>query len=276
MKQYTLRFSKEVVISSGDAAESKHLKFLRRQIGVCLRAAGRKLVQAKDTERRVQITSEIQRLQEMQTQLREAPAATVGYGHPKVRAAMHRAIKTLRQAIKRKLDRKDQHLTVKERTALLNELRTLADIESGLFGVIHKTEKSFAEHGGRFPTADEIIRDAVIQRCLKSRKPHPIMPKLAAMFPETYSAELAKEVKRDPKVRRVWHRMNAGQIKGKYQDPVERLIAENYFESSKLPKPLCRLSRDEAVMQLEKHFQTRITVDKYRRHVKSLFLREYS
>src|SRR5205814_548822 len=108
------------------------------------------------------------------------------------------------------------------------------------------------------------------------RKPHLILPKLAAMFPETYAAELAKEVKMNPKVRRVVYQMKVGQIKGKYHDPVERLIAENYFESSKLPKPLCRLSRDEAVEQLKKHFQTHITVDKYRRHMKSLFLREYS
>jgi hypothetical protein len=165
---------------------------------------------------------------------------------------------------------------VKERTALLDERQGLAIIESQLFGVIHKSSKSFTEYGGRFPTADDIIHNAVIWRCLKSGKPHLILPKLAAMFPANYAAALAEEVKRDPKVRRVVHRMNAGQIKGKYHDPTERLIAENYFDSSKLPKPLCRLSRDEAVQQLANHFQKRITVDKYRRHVKSLFLKEYS
>jgi hypothetical protein len=230
-----------------------------------------------------QDTSEIERLQKMQTELRQMPAARSFFlspwpaaDHPKIRAAIHRAIKTRRQAIKRKLDPKSQRLTVKKRTALLDELRDLADIESQLFGVIHKSPKFFAEYGGRFPTPDDIIHNAVIQRYLRSGKPHLIMPKLAAMFPDNYASELAEEVKRDPKVRRVVHRMKAGQIKGEYHDSVERLIAENYFDSSKLPKPLCRLSRDDAVQQLEKHFQTRITVDKYRRHVKSLFLREYS
>ena len=147
---------------------------------------------------------------------------------------------------------------------------------SQLFGVIHKSPKFFTEYGGRFPTADEIIQNAVIRRCLKSGKPHLILPKLAAMSPDKYALELAEEVKRDPKVRLVVRRMKAGQIKGEYDDPVERLIAENYFDSSKLPKPLGCLSRDDAVEQLEKHFHKGITVDKYRRHVKSLFLREYS
>jgi hypothetical protein len=264
-KRYTLRFSKEVVIRNGDTARSEYRKSLLRLIGTWFRDA-----------RRNQNTSEIKRLQKMRTQLRQAPAAPVGYDHPKVRAAIHRAIKARRQAIKRKLDRKDQHLTVKDRTALLDEQQLLADIESQLFGVIHKSAKSFIEYGGRFPTADDIIHNAVVQRCLRSGKPHLILPKLAAMFPENYAVALAKEVKRDPKVRRVVHRINAGQIKGKYHNPIERLIAENYFDSRKLPKPLCRLSRDEAVEQLENHFQEPIKVDKYRRHVKSLFLREYS
>ena len=274
MKQYTLRFSKEIVVSN--AAELKYRKSLLRLISARLHAVRRKLVHTKTAKHCKQITSEIERLQKMQTQLRQAPVAPVGSAHPKVRAAIHCAIKARRQAIKRKLDRKDQRLTVKERTALLDELRDLANIESQLFGVIQKSSKSFTEYGGRFPTADDIIHNAVIQRCLKSGKPHLILPKLAAMFPENYAATLAEEVKRDPKVRRVVHRMNAGQIKGEYHDPIERLIAENYFESSKLPKPLCRLSRDEAVEQLAKHFEKCITVDKYRRHVKSLFLIEYS
>ena len=219
----------------------------------------------------------------MQTKLRQTPAARSFFlsprpaaDHPKVRAAIHRAIKTSRQAIKRKLDSKSQRLTVKKRTALLDKLRDLADIESQLFGVIHKSPKFFAEYGGRFPTADDIIHNAVIWRCLKSGKPHLIWPKLAAMFPKNYGEGLVHEMSVDRRVRRVTHLIKAGQIVGSYEDPIERLIAENYFESSKLPKPLCRLSRDEAVDQLAKHFQKFITVDKYRRHLKSLFLKEYS
>jgi hypothetical protein len=272
-ENYTLRFSKEIVFSN--AAEVKHRKFLFRLISAQLRAERRKLARAEGMEQRQRITYEIERLQKMETELRQAPVVP-GADHPEVRAAIYRATKTSRQAIKRKLDSKSQCLTVKKRTALLDKLRDLANIESQLFGVIHKSSKSFPEYGGRFPTADDIIHNAVIWRCLKSGKPHLILPKLAAMFPANYAAALAEEVKRDPKVRGVVHRMNAGQIKGKYHDPTEQLIAENYFDSSKLPKPLCRLSRDEAVEQLANHFQKRITVDKYRRHVKSLFLKEYS
>jgi hypothetical protein len=258
----TLRFSKEIDVSN--AAELKSRKLLLRLIGTRLRDA-----------RRNQNTFEIERLQKMQTELCQAPAVP-GADHPKVRAAIHRAIKTRRQAIKRKLDPKSQRLTVKKRAALLDELRDLAAIESQLFGVRHKSPKFLTEYGGRFPTADDIIHKAVIWRCLRSGKPHLILPKLAAMFPDNYASQLAEEVKRDPKVRLVVHRMKAGQIKGEYHDPVERLIAENYFDSSKLPKPLCRLSRDDAVKQLKEHFQECLTVDSYRRYVKSLFLREYS
>ena len=116
----------------------------------------------------------------------------------------------------------------------------------------------------------------MIWRCLETGKPHLIWPKLAAMFPKNYGEGLVHEMSVDGRVRRVTHLIKAGQIVGSYEDPIERLIAENYFESSKLPKPLCRLSRDEAVDQLAKHFQKCITVDKYRRHLKSLFLKEYS
>lgn len=204
--------------------------------------------------------------------LTDTPDRRWDWGDPKLREPQRRAIKARRQAINRQLDPQAQRLTVKERTALLDELRVLQNFESGLFGVVHKSTKSFTEYGGRFPTADQIIHNAVIWRCMESGKLHLMLPKLAAMFPDKYAAALADEAKRDPKVRRVVHRMNAGQIKGKYNDPIERLIAENYFQSSRLPKPLCRMSREEAVEQLEEHFQKRITVDKYRRHIKSLFL----
>ena len=113
-KRSTLRFSKEIVAS--DAAELKWRKSLLRLIGARLRCA-----------RRNSNTSEIERLQRMQTELGQAPAAP-GADHPKVRAAIHRAIKTRRQAIKRKRDPKSQRLTVKERTALRDELRDLADV----------------------------------------------------------------------------------------------------------------------------------------------------
>jgi hypothetical protein len=194
-KWSTLRFSKEIVVSN--AADLKWRKSLLRLIGTRLRDA-----------KRNQTTSEIERLQKMQTELRQAPAVP-GPDHPKVRAAIHRATKTRRQAIKRKLDPKDQRLTVKKRIALLTEIRDLADIESQLFGVIHKSPKIFTEYCGRFPTPDDIIHNAVIWRCLESGKPHLILPKLAAMFPEYYAARLAEEVKRDPKARRVVHRINA-------------------------------------------------------------------
>jgi hypothetical protein len=262
----TLRFSKEIVVSN--AAELKWRKSLLRLIGTRLRDA-----------KRNQNTFEIERLQKMQTELCQAPAAP-GADHPKVLAAMHRAIKTRRAWIKRQFKRASQSGTVlakKYRKNLETELTLLDDLETSLFGVQHRPKSySFLEYGGKTPTADVIIHNAVIWRCLKTGKPHLILPKLAAMFPENYSKALAREMNVDSRAKRVTHRIKAKQIVGSYEDPIERLIAENYFESKLLRKPLCRLSRDEAVEQLDKHFQKHITVDQYRRHLKSLFVRTYS
>ena len=261
-KRSTLRFSKGIVVSN--AAELKWRKKLLRVVGTRLRDA-----------RRNQDTSEIERLQKMQTELRQAPAVP-GADHPKVRAAIHRAIKTRRAWIKRQLQ-SGSVLLWKDRKALETKLQRLDDLETTLFGVQRRrVARSFLEYGGKTPTADDVIHNAVIWRCLETGKAHLILPKLAEMFPENYSDALADEMTVDPRVKQATRRIKAKQIVGSYEDPIERLIAENYFESKVLSKPLCRLSRDHAVEQLEKYFQKVITVDKYRRHVKSLFLREYS
>ena len=257
-KWSTLRFSKEIVVSN--AGDLKRRKSLLRLIGTRLRDA-----------KRNQNASEIERLQKMQTELRQATAVP-GADHPKVRAAIHRAIKTRRAWIKRQLQ-SDSVLVVKERKALETKLQRLDDLETTLFGVQRRrVARSFLEYGGKTPTADDVIHNAVIWRCLETGKAHLILPKLAEMFPENYSDGLADEMTVDPTVKRATRRIKAKQIVGSYEDPIERLIAENYLSQRCCSKPLCRLSRDDAVEQLEKCFQKSITVDKYRRHVKSLFL----
>jgi hypothetical protein len=187
-----------------------------------------------------------------------------------------RAIKTRRQAIKRTLDPRTHTLTVKERKALRAELDLLELAENQFFGVVHKREKQFLEYGGKFPTADVIICNAVARRCLESDRPHLMTPKLAAMFPEAFADELQREMKRSAKVRNAVRRIKAGQITAGYNDGVGWLIAEHYFDSTVLPKPLSRMSRDKAIRQLKEHFGKQITVDAYRRYVKTLYLREYT
>jgi hypothetical protein len=266
-ERYRLPFSREIVVGNDDA-ELKHRKFLLQMTRTRLRDA-----------RRDQNTFEVERLQKMQTELRQAPSAP-GADHPKLRAAIHRAIKTRRAWIKRQFNKASQSGTVlakKYRKALETELALLDDLETLLFGVQHRPKSySFLEYGGKTPMADDIIHNAVIRRCLETGKPHLIVPKLAAMFPENYGEALAREMNVDSRAKLVTRRIRAKQIVGSYDDPIERLIAENYFESKLLRKPLCRLSRDEAVEQLGKHFHTHITEDKYRRHLKSLFVRTYS
>ena len=106
-------------------------------------------------------------------------------------------------------------LTWKERKALESKLQGLDDLETTLFGVQQKVAKSFLEYGGKTPTADDIIHNAVIWRCLETGKPHLIWPKLAAMFPENYGEGLAHEMSVDRRVRRVTYRIKAGQIVGR-------------------------------------------------------------
>ena len=247
-----LRFGKEIVVSN--AAEVKHRKSLLRLISARLGAERRKLRRTEGVENRNRVTYEIKRLQELRTEVRQAPAVA-GADHPKVRAAIHRAIKTKRAWIKRHLQ-PDNVLARNERKALENQLKDLDDLETVLFGVQRrKVARSFPEYAGKTPTADEIIHNAVIWRCLETGKAHLILPKLAAMFPENYSDALAEWIRVDPRVRRVRDRIKAKQIVGSYEDPIERFIAANYFESKVLSKPLCRLSRDKAVEPLEEHFQ---------------------
>jgi hypothetical protein len=204
------------------------------------------------------------------------PITAASWGDAARFPEVRRAIKTRRQAIKRKLDPGTHTLTTKERNALRTELDLLALAENQFWGVVHKREKQFLEYGGKFPTADVIICNAIARRCLESDRPHLMTPKLAAMFPEVFAAELQREMKGSAKVRDAVRRIQAGQITAGYNDNVGWLIAEHYFDSKVLPKPLSRMSRDEAVRQLKKHFGKQITVDVYRRYVKTLYLREYT
>jgi hypothetical protein len=265
MNPNTLRFSKEVRVSNTN--ELHHRTKLLRSIDARLREAWRN-----------ENTFEIERLQKMRTELRNASAAPRA-NHPKIRAAIHRSIKTKKARFKRQLKsvfQSNTALTDERRKTLETELRDLDDLETSLFHVQQRHGRAFLEYGGKPPTPDDIIHNAVIQRCLNAGKPHLILPKLAAMFPETYSKDLTHQMRVDRRVKRVTHLIKAGQIVGSYEDPIERLIAENYFQSKALSKPLCCLSRHDAVEQLETHFNKHITVDRYRRHLKSLFLHQYS
>ena len=204
------------------------------------------------------------------------PITAASWGDAARSPEARRAIKTRRQAIKRNLDPRTHTLTTKERNALRTELDLLALAENQFFGVVHKREKQFLEYGGKFPIADIIICNAIARRCYESGRPHLTTPKLAAMFPEAFGGELQREMKRSAKVRNAVRRIKAGQITAEYNDEVGRLIAEHYFDSKVLPQPLSRMSRDEAVNKLKKHFGKQITVDAYRRYVKKLYLREYT
>jgi hypothetical protein len=149
-------------------------------------------------------------------------------------------------------------------------------MEHHVFGVVQKREKQFLEYGGRFPSAKIIICNAIARHCYESGRPHLVTPKLAAMFPDDFRDELQGNMKSSRQVRNAVRRIKAGQIKAGYDDPVGWLIAEHYFDSTILAKPLSRMSRDQAVLEIKQHFGKQITVDAYRRYLKRLYLREYT
>ena len=296
MKQYTPRFSKEVVITNGDAAESKYRTFLLRVIGDRLRAARRELVQAKDTERRVQITSEIQRLQTMQTQLRQVPPATVGFDHPKARAAMHRAIKTRRQAIRRKLRRK---ITKDERERLTHELQDLALAETQFFGIKHrdanlplgKDGKPYIPKTARgklhvpiaalplntrgrrhVPTPRDIVADAVFEKFVNKGNLPMALAKLAAINPNMYRKEVERAAKSNPAIRRAMNRIGSDVSPGWPIAQDELLVLENFYATTVLRRPLLGMAYDHAVWMLNKSAGKQMTVDRYRRILRKYLL----
>ena len=134
----TLRFSKEIV--ADNAAELKWRKKLLRLIGTRLLHA-----------RRNQDTSEMERLQKMQTELRQAPTVPGLI----IRKSVLRYIALSRRAtsvgIKRRLQ-SDRVLAVNERKALKSKLQRLDDLgnESQLFGVQRRmVARSFLEYSGK-------------------------------------------------------------------------------------------------------------------------------
>lgn len=186
--------------------------------------------------------------------------------------ALLRAIRTEKERIKRALARVN---CPDERENLLRRQADIAALEMSECGIGKKPSRPDAKELGFLsptPTSEEIIERAVIQRCLKQNRFALILPKLAAMNPGKWGGELKREENYCPQVRRAKHRISAGEIAGEYVDQVEKIIAENWFSSARLKKPLREYGFDKAVVELSDKLGVRLSVQAYGRKVSGLFL----
>ena len=143
----------------------------------------------------------------------------------------------------------------------LQDLNELERQECGTGEPKHPSARPLASELGfkDTPSATEILEAATIQRGLRLKKPHLIFAKLAKLDPASESGEAAKlEAQYDPKIERTRKRIEYGDIKEATEikwpklSKLDRLIAENYFESQKLKRPLRELSANNASVELAK------------------------
>ena len=291
-EKYTLRFSKKIVVSHAD--ESKHRKWLLELIDARLHDARTKLARTKAAEKRKQMTFEIGRLQQMQAQLLQAPVI-VGSDHPKVRAAIHRAIKARRQAIRRELRRIP---TPEKRTELGTELKELSDRETVMFSVKHRTTNLPLDDKGRpyvpktargkshlpvatlplnargkrhLPSAQDIVEEAVFRKFADKGNISIAYAKLAAINPGKYGQFVQDRAKTDPRVRRALNRVGSDVLTGWPPTADELLVLENFYATAIFRRPLFGMAYDLAAGMLRQK-SAAMTVDRYRRILRKYFL----
>ena len=98
--------------------------------------------------------------------------------------------------------------------------------------------------------------------------------KLFIFLPDKWKKFVEDEAKHHPEITRTIERIKSRDIKepwgGKWAK-TDRVIAENYFTSKTLKKPLWNCSSDSAVGELEK-LGVEITVKEFDRALRRLFL----
>ena len=164
--------------------------------------------------------------------------------------------------------------TAERREEIESELQDLKELEYQECGTREPKHPSYTRPSARevgfdsdAPSVDEILEAAIIQQGLRLKKAHLIFAKLSKLDParwwgeddkddEYYKDKIARcEARLNRKIERTRERIDFGDIReateGKLAK-VDRVIAENYFQSQKLRKPLRELSADWASVELIK------------------------
>ena len=132
----------------------------------------------------------------------------------------------------------------------------------------------------------EILEAAIIRQGLRLKKAHLIFAKLSKLDParwwgeddkddEYYKDKIARcEARHNPKIEQARKRIEYGDIKelteGKWAKK-DRIIAEHYFKSQRLKKPLRELSAEKASVELLKS-DVDISPDSFDRALRRLAL----
>jgi hypothetical protein len=178
------------------------------------------------------------------------PVQATGFDDPKLRAAQHRAIKTRREAIKRRL--RGGKETAVSQTKLNKELELLDQLETQLTGVNKRDSSLPLNHEGQqhVPAVSEIVEGSILRRFAIEKNNVPVaLAKLAAINPEKYQALVREEARRNPAVRRAVNRVGSD-ISASRPTAVELLVLENYYVSFLLPRPLRGIAWDRATDML--------------------------
>jgi len=179
----------------------------------------------------------------------------------KQKPVRRRAIRTLRQKLQR--EAKAKRCTDARKWEIEQELSDLRGLDEQLCGtgkLKHPSSRPSARELGfktETPSADEILEAATIQQLLRSKKPASnkvslMLAKLAKKDPATWGEVAKAEALHNPRIERTRERIDYGDIAEIKYTEVDRVIAENYFKSLRLTKPLRELSADKASIELRK------------------------
>jgi hypothetical protein len=202
------------------------------------------------------------------------------------KAARRRKIETRRQNLEREAKRKG--CTVARREEIGHELEDLKGIEEQECGSEPRKHPSCRRPSARelgfgtdAPSVGEILEAATIQQGLRSKKLHLMLAKLAEHNPKEWGGvaereeqAVKREAKHNPRIERTRERIKYGEIKevaGSKLSNVDRVIAEHYFKSQRLRKPLRELSAEKASVELLK-LDVDISADSFDRALRRLAL----
>ena len=184
------------------------------------------------------------------------------YWDEQYKAATHRAIKTRRQAIRRKLRCK---IAKGERERLTHELEDLALAETQFFGIKHRDANLPLGKDGKpyipktaqgklhvpiaalplntrgrrhVPTPRDIVADAVFEKFVNKGNLPMALAKLAAINPEKYRAEVLELAESNPKLRPALNRVGSDVVIEWPPTKDEMLVLGNFYATRLFRRPL--------------------------------------
>jgi hypothetical protein len=218
-----------------------------------------KRVRARRASPWILVSALAKQLEETKAWLRKAAEDDAKEGMSAQKAALLQRIRTLRQKLAR--EAKGAKCTDNRRKEIEGELEDLKGLENQECGTGEPKHPSLRPAASELgfataaPSVDEILEVAIIQQGLRLKKDHLIFAKLSKLAPARWGEVAKREVQYNPNIEQARKRIDYGDIKEAAKSKcakVDGVIAENYFKSQRLRKPLRELSADKASVELLK------------------------